>query len=383
MRFTCKTINLREAIAKVERIVSKQTTLPILGNILINTEKGRLLIASTNLEIAVKVYVGAKIEKEGRVTIPARILGGFLNTIKDEVVSGELNDLELKISSDNHKIKIKGIDAKDFPIIPNVEGKSFFSVPADDLIRVISGVLISVAHNDTRQELNGVLIKFKKEKLILASTDSFRLTELNIDIEKGSTTQEYKTYKEKNPTIIVPALALMELQRVVVSGEQIEFTVNQNQLFISTNSTKIISRLINGNYPEYKQVLPKTFEIKVKLNKEEFIRAVKIASLVANSQNGEVQLKNSKDKKHIIIAAQSIDTGDNISKIPAQIEGVDFSVLFNCRYLLEGLGGVLFDSDSVLLKLNQQKSPVILKSLNEEGKEDSSFSYVIMPIIKN
>ncbi|MEA2006761.1 MAG: DNA polymerase III subunit beta [Patescibacteria group bacterium] len=383
MRFTCKTMNLREAIAKVERIVSKQTTLPILGNILISTEKGRLLIASTNLEIAVKVYIGAKIEEEGQVTIPARILGGFLNTIKDEVVSGDLKDLELKISSDNHKIKIKGIDAKDFPIIPDVEGESFFSVLSDVLIRIISGVLVSVAHNDTRQELNGVFVRFDKEKLTLASTDSFRLTELKVDIEKNSITKGYDAYREKKSTIIVPALALMELQRIAVSGEHVEFTIDQNQLFISTNSTKVISRLINGNYPEYKQVLPKTFEINVKLNKEEFIGAIKIASLVANSQNGEVQLKSSKDKKHLIVAAQSIDTGDNISKIPAEIDGVEFSVLFNCRYLLEGLGGVLFDGDFVLLKLNQQKSPVMLKSLNDERTEDTSFSYVIMPIIKS
>jgi DNA polymerase III subunit beta len=382
MKFTCKTINLKEGISKVERIVSKQTTLPILGNILISSEKGRLVLAATNLEIAIKVYIGAKIEKEGSITIPARIIGGFLNTIKDEVVSGELEGAELKITTENHKIKIKGIDAKDFPIIPDVPDEPFFSIQSKKINKAISGVLVSVAHNDTRQELNGVLMKFKNKGITLASTDSFRLTEIDIKGIKVIDETNFETFKEKKNSIIIPALALMEVQRIA-RDEEINVIIEQNQLFISTSETKIVSRLINGNYPEYKQVLPKKFDIELEVEKEKLTNAVKIASLVTNSQNGEVNFKNTKELDALLITAQSMDSGDNLSKIPTKIKGSEFEILFNCRFILEGLASVLFDSEKVLIKLNKQKSPVMFKKIKAKGEIDESFSYIIMPIVKS
>ena len=235
-----------------------------------------------------------------------------------------------------------------------------------------------------RQELNGVLMKFREKKITLASTDSFRLTEINIPLTDVGESEEYNFYKEKNSQIIIPSLALLELQRIIKNGDVVDFTIDQNQLFISSNSTKIISRLINGNYPEYKQVLPKKFEINISINKREFVDAIKIAALVASNQNGEVRLKKSKDKKSLVVSAQSIDTGDNISKIPAQFVGENFEVLFNCRYILEGLNSVLFDQDNVVIKLNQQKSPVVLKNkIEKNSQQEDLFSYVIMPIIKS
>lgn len=379
MKFTCKTLNLRNAISKVERIVSKQTTLPILSNILLTTEKGRLVIAATNLEIAIKVYVGSKIEEKGKITIPARVLGGFLATISDEVVSGELKDTELMINSKNHKMKIKGINAKDFPIIPETPEEGFFTIDAGILSRAISSVLISVAHNDTRRELNGIFLKFNDDSITFASTDSFRLTEVNVNKLKIRSVDKYNKYKEKNNSVIVPFLALSELQRIVDEGD-FSVVIDQNQLFLSTESTKIISRLIDGNYPEYKQVLPEKYDINVEADKKQLIDALKIASLVASNQNGEVQFTSSENSNELVLKTQSIDTGDNISRISAKIVGPGFDVLFNCRYLLEGLNGVLFDEDKVELNLNKQKSPVLLK--NKTNDDELSFSYVIMPIIK-
>ncbi len=382
MKFTCKTVNLREGISKVERIVSKQTTLPILGNILISSEKGRLVLAATNLEIAIKVYIGAKIENEGSITIPARIIGGFLNTIKDEVVSGELEGSELKITTENHKIKIKGIDAKDFPIIPDVPDEAFFSIKSEKLNKAISGVLVSVAHNDTRQELNGVLMKLKDKSITLASTDSFKLTEIDIKGIEVEDEVSFENFREKKSSIIIPALALMEVQRVA-KDEDINMVVEQNQLFISTSEIKIVSRLINGNYPEYKQVIPKKFDIEVEIEKEKLINAVKIASLVTNSQNGEVNFQSTKELDALLITAQSMDSGDNLSKIPAKITGVEFDIFFNCRFILEGLSSVLFDCEKILINLNKQKSPVMFRKIKTKGEIDESFSYTIMPIVKS
>lgn len=382
MKFTCKTNNLKEAITKVERLVSKQITLPILANILLSTENGRLSIAATNLEIAIKTYLGAKIEQEGEITVPARILGGFLNNIKEDIVSGELNGTELEIKSESHRLKIKGLDAKDFPIIPEMPQTIFFKLKAAALKGLIPSLLTSVAHNDTRQELNGVFIKLENEKLIFASTDSFRLSEVIVEIDSATITEEYRKYIEKNPSIIVPALTLAELQRVI-DEEDLNVVIEQNQLFIQNSNFKIISRLINGNYPEYRQVLPQNYDISVKVNRNELIDAVKIASLVANNQNGEVKINNSQDKKHLIVTAQSMDTGDNLSKIAAEIEGPDFEVIFNCRYLSEGLNMSSSEDDGIILKLNQQKSPVLVRNKDKKGKEKENLSYVVMPIIKS
>jgi DNA polymerase-3 subunit beta len=325
--------------------------------------------------------VGAKIEKEGSITVPARVIGGFLSTISDEVVIGNLETSELKLKSENHTMKIKGINAKDFPIIPDLPEHSFFSVNSELFAKAVSGVLISVAHNDTRQELNGVLMNFENEQITLASTDSFRLTEVVVDKIKIEAKDEYDAYKQKMPSIIIPALALSELQRITTEGD-LRVVVDQNQLFISTKSTKIISRLINGNYPEYRQVLPKKYDINVNVDKQQLIDALKIASLVANNQNGEVQFTSGKGGNNLVLKSQSIDTGDNISKVEAKIKGPEFEVLFNCRYLIEGLNSVLFDGVDVQLNLNKQKSPVLLKNTQIDKESQIKFSYVIMPIIK-
>lgn len=382
MKFTCKTLKLKEVINKVERIVSKQITLPVLANVLISTEKGRISISATNLEIAIKTFIGGKVEAEGQITVPARIMGGFLANIKDEVVNAELKGSELVIYTDEHKMKIKGMDAKDFPVIPPMPKNNFFTVKGGGMDKIIPGILISVAHNDTRQELNGVFVKFEKDQLVLASTDSFRLSEAIIPLSDKKTKEEYFNFMDKNPSIIIPALAIGEVLRNSHEGD-FDFSIDQNQLFIKSNEFRIISRLINGNYPEYRQVLPKKYEIELKVDKEQLLNAIRIAALVANSQNSEIKISSSEDNKYLVISSESLDVGDNISKIEAQINGPGFEVIFNYRYISEGLAVFPTENRKIIMKLNQQKSPVLLRSVDLNGNEDKNLSYVVMPIIKS
>lgn len=339
------------------------------------------MIGATNLEIAIKSYVGAKIEQEGEITIPSKILNGFLINIKDEIINCELKGTELMVNSENHKIRIKGMEAKDFPIIPKIPTDYFLEINSNIFNKIIPGLLISTAHNDTRQELNGVLIKFSLNEIIFASTDSFRLSEARIKLSKEIISGDYEVFIRNIPNIIVPSLIFSELQRVINSGN-FKLTINQNQLFIKNETTSLISRLINGNYPEYQQVLPEKYEIKVKVNKEEFLNSLKIASLLASNNNGEVKISKTKDGKNLKIIAEAVDSGENISKIKAEIEGPDFEVIFNCRYLLEGLNIIETETGEVLLKLNPTKSPVMIRGLNIKKEEDNKFSYIIMPIIK-
>ena len=381
MKFNCKTIHLKNALLKTERIISKQITLPVLGNILLSVERGMLVVSSTNLEMAIKIYLGGKIEEEGQITVPARILSGFLSTIEDEVIEGEVEGEDLTVKTKKHQLKIKGMDAKEFPIIPAVSGEYFFKMEAERINLFLSNIMISVARNDTRQELNGVLLRFFEDSLIFASTDSFRLSEVKIKLDKKNITEEYLIFIRSNPSVIIPAMALMELQKVFEKGE-IEFKVDQNQFFIQNKEGKIVSRLINGNYPEYQQILPEKYETVVKVNKNELLSALKIALLVAGSQNGEVNIKSKEDKKGIVLISQSMDSGENVSEIAGEVAGGEFNMLFNCRYFLEGLGGLFSDKKEVLIKINKKNTPVCLKGLDAQNQEKKKLSKVKMPFVK-
>jgi len=381
MKFTCKKDKLKIAISKIEKIVSNQTTLPILGNILIKTDKGQLVLIATNLEIAIKVIISAKIEEEGSVTVPPRILSGFLNNIDDEIVNMELIDNKFYIKSENHSIQIKTLKAKDFPIIPEAPELYYFKIKTENIIKAMNGVNISIAHKDTRQELNGVFVKFTKDKLILASTDSFRLTEIKVPIIKDSINDEYDNYIEKESSIILPSNIISEIQQLSPGGE-VDFFVNENQIFINTGNIQITSQLINGHYPDYKQIIPVDCDIKLEINKTELLNSVKIASLVTNSQNGEVKITKKKEDSFITIIAQSVDLGENISTVNIKEDDSEFEIYFNHRYLLEGLGNNMFNSDKVSVEFKQEKSPVIFKNIYK-GEVVDSFLYMIMPIIKD
>ena len=382
MKFTCKKDKLKNAISKIERIVSKQTSLPVLSNILIKTEKGRLVLMATNLEIAIKVFINAKVEEEGEVTVPPRILSGFLNNIKDDIVNSEVIDDKFYIKSENHNIQIKTLNSKDFPIIPEMSEEYYFQIKAVNLIKAIGGVSVSVAVKDTRQEMNGICVKFEDDKLILASTDSFRLMEINLPILKDSVNDKYKEFLEKTREIIMPGGIIPEIQQFNPENN-ISIYVDENQIFFNDDGMQVTSQLINGRYPDYKQIIPTDCQIKVEFNKDEFLDAVKIASLVTNNQNGEVKISKTKDEEFLTITAQSVDLGENISTVNIENgKESEFEIYFNHRYLIEGINSGLFaNSDKILMKFEKEKSPVLFKAINK-GEEVDSFLYMVMPIIK-
>jgi DNA polymerase-3 subunit beta len=387
MKFNCKKNNLKEAISQVERIVSKQPSLPILSNILIKARKGIILIASTNLEIAIETYIGAKVEKEGEITVPAKMLNGFLSGVKDEIINGEIEGNDLKITTQNHNMKIKGMDANDYPIIPDFPLEYFFELKTEDLVNSLPIVLNSVAHNDTRQELNGVYMEMSEDQIVLASTDSCRLSEAVLKLNKTKNGVDYKTFLENTDSVITPSLAFSELQRVL-TGSDFKAVINQNQLFLKSDSVKIISRLINGNYPDYKQILPEKYSIEVVLNKEDFLSALKIASLVSSDGSGEVILKKDSNKKEskkdeLEVLSQSSEAGENKSVLEVNSKGDDFEVVFNCRFLIDGLNVVKSFNENIVLKLNQQKSPALIRGLDKKNKENPDYSYIVMPIVKD
>ncbi len=377
MKFSCKTEKFKNALLRVDRITSKQTTLPILKNVLLKVEKGLIVLSSTNLELASSIQFSGKTQEDGQVTFPAKILAGFLGSISDEMIEGEIEGNDLLVKTENHQIKIKGMDAGEYPLMPEFPKNVFFKIDSNDFIWKVQGILGSVANNDSRQELNGVVVKLKEEKIILASTDSFRLTEITVPLAKKSIFKDYEIFQTNTKSVIIPAQVFIELQKI--TDEKIDFSIDQGQLFLKTDSIKIVSRLINGSYPDYRQIIPKEYKTKLVIDKNKLAEMVKIASLVTDSQSGEITVKGDIAKKQLIISSQSADKGSNNSVLQVDMTGVDFEIVFNFRYFLEGVTSSIFPGKELIIEINPEKSPVLIK---EQDEKNQNF-YIVMPIVKS
>ncbi len=376
MKLVCTQENFKKAIGSAERVVGKQITLPILENILLEAERGVLKISATNLEIGVILRIGAKIEKEGKITVPAKLIGSFISNLPpSETAAMEAKDSALKIESGGSQAVIKGLGAQDFPIIPEMEGEFLFSVSPESFGSAISKLLFCAASDTTRPELTGVNMTFFEKEMRLAATDSFRLSEVNVPVNKE---KNFDVFLAKSPSAIVPSQTLAEVLRIAGDEEQeIKVAVEESQIFFQAGSARIVSRLINGKYPEYKHIIPIKFATQALVSREELSRAVKIASVFAGSKGGEIKFTVA-DKK-VIVESQSAEAGENKTEISAQVSGPEQKIVFNPRYILDGINSVTTNSLDIFI--NDGASPSVIRMVDEKTiKPIESYTYVVMPI---
>ncbi|MBP9728361.1 MAG: DNA polymerase III subunit beta [Candidatus Moranbacteria bacterium] len=383
MKVTCTQENFARALSYLERVVGKQTTLPILSNFLIETEKGRLKISATNLEIGVIASVGVKIEKEGRITVPAKILSNFIYNLP----SGDILDLEeenqhLKVVSTGYQIRIKGMDGKDFPIIPQYKKEYQCTLPAQDLKNALSRVLFCVSVNEARLELTGACISFSEDMLCIAATDSFRLAEESIVLKDKNT--NWGSFLTENQSLIIPNTVLNELVRVITPESlEVKVALEENQIFFNVDGVEIISRVINGKYPDYHQIIPKEFSLQVVFNKQELQRAVKIAGTLSSYSSGEIALVFDGENKTCTFLSRSQDIGENKTVLSVgYIQGGEtpLTIVFNPRYVLEGINAL--SSEKVLFCANNATTPAALRMIDTEENPDTHSLYIMMPIRK-
>jgi DNA polymerase III subunit beta len=383
MKLICNKEYFKKAILNSERITSKQNTLPILNNILLKGEPGGLKISATNLEIGINTKIGAKTEKEGKITIPAKIISGFLNNLsgENENITLETTGDGLKITSGSARVLIKGLSAEDFPLIPPKKAEFLFTLPIEILKNVLIKILPCVAFNEIRQELTGVNIFFTEGDIFFAATDSFRLAETKFKLKTENINQEiYPTFIKNTQSIIVPANTLVELMRVV-SGESglVVVTVEEGQIFFEINGIKMVSRLINGKYPEYKHIIPESFKTRVVGKKTLLQNAVKMSSIFTAGKTGEIFLEIEEKKKKIVFGAKSVEIGENISEVEAEVRGPAQKVVFNPRYFLDGLSAVSTINAGIFL--NSEASPIAIKEIDEKsGEVMDGYIYIVMPI---
>jgi DNA polymerase III subunit beta len=392
MKALCTSENLKKGILTAEKIIGKNLTLPILSNILLEVEKGGIKISATNLEIGLIARIRAKIEKEGRIAIPGRIIGGILSQLSDgSKITLEEKNSTLKLIYNGNSAAIKGMDAKDFPIIPKPQSKALFEIDAGEFQKKASNVLISAAVSDTRQELTGIYMEFSENKITLAATDSFRLAEATIKLKKEKITEDYKHYITKNKFVIVPARTISEVIRAISSEDMgINVYLAENQIFFETADILFVSRLIDGKYPEYKQVIPREFASNVLIKKEELLRAARLAGVFSDSKSREVRLKIEGEKStpaqnqeegrpgKMIVFAQSIETGEGSWSVDCALNGQgDIEVAFNNRFLLDGLNSL--STEDISISLNDSFGPVMFQEVSG-GKPKMEYFHIVMPI---
>jgi len=382
MKLTCTQENFKKAIFNSERMVSKQNTLPILNNILFETDLGGLKLSATNLEIGVSVQIGAKIENEGKITIPAKLISNFVNNLpRGENVSMEVVDQNLKIQSGTAKAIIKGLSAEDFPLLPKKSTEFILNIPSLKLKNIISKVITCVAINETRQELTGINLIFTEKEILFASTDSFRLVEDKLELGVENISAGYADFISKKSTLIIPATTFIELSRIISSDteQDVQIAIEEGQIFIEIDGTHIVSRLINGKYPEYKHIMPTEFKTRIVGEKSLIQGAIKMSSIFANGKTNEMVLKIDADTEKTLIEARSVETGENSSEIVVDITGPSQEIIFNSKYLLDGVNTITTSKIAILM--NSESSPVAIKEIDEKtGEVLENYTYIVMPI---
>ncbi len=365
--------NLAQGLGIVSRAVSPRSTLPVLANILVKTEEGRLRLSATNLEIGITCWIGAKIEEEGSTTVPARTFSDLVSTLPNAQVDMSLNtqSQNLNVNSGPSNTDIKCIDSQEFPPMPQPELNGGAQFNVKDLKEIIRQVVFSASTDDARPVLTGVLLVIEETKLIMAAADGFRLSVREAELSHPV---------DAPIRAIIPARALMELARIAGDGDDIVEMLlpeGRGQVIFRMKNVELSSQLIEGNFPEYQQIIPGSHNTRTIVSTNAFLKACKQAEIFARegSHIARVNIIPGDDLQpgSIEISAQSEETGSSEVLVDATIEGPAVLIAFNVRFLREALD--VISTPNVALETTAAAAPGLLRPLSEEG-----FLHVIMPM---
>jgi DNA polymerase-3 subunit beta len=373
MKVSCLQENLARGLSVVARAVAPRSTLPVLGNVLVSTEEGRLRLSATNLEMGITCWVGAKIEEEGATTVPARTFVDLVNTLPSERVEMELTvrtqSLHLRCGSFINDIKC--IDAEEFPPFPPADLQAALQLNVEDLREMISQTVLAASTDDARPVLTGVLVEVEDGKLTLAAADGFRL----------SVRSSHLASPEFGPLrAIIPARALSELARILGDGSEavsMALPPNRGQVVFRAKDVELVSQLIEGTFPDYKSIIPANYTTRVVVSTSAFQKACRAAEIFAREAAYSARLQANPggelEPGSLRIFAVAAETGSNEGLVDATVEGEALEIAFNVRFLLDVLG--VIDTPNVALEATTASSPGVIRPV---GRED--FLHVIMPM---
>jgi DNA polymerase III subunit beta len=356
--------NLSKALSNVGRVASSKAGLPILSNILLRTDGNRLLVAATNLEIASTQYVGAKIATPGAITIPARLVTDFVSSLPKGTVELKVQDSHLTISSAGYNSVINGVIADEFPELPTIDETSSvqYSINVADFKQAVSQTIITSSNDSTRPVLTGVFWHSFEGYLYLAATDGYRLSERRLVETKSEV------------AAIIPTSTLQEVLRTVSDDvSEVDMLFDETQVRFRVGESEVTSRLIDGNFPPYRELIPATSETTLTLDTSEFVRVTKIAGLFARDSGGSVTLTADKENQALSIHSIASELGENTSKTSAEVSG-NGQVTLNSRYVSEALSAI--DGDVVEFRFSGKLAPCVLTA----KVKDVNYKHIIMPL---
>lgn len=363
MKIVCTKADLSQAIGLTLNAVSSKSTLPVLGNLLFEVSGKEVQITGTDLEIGLRTKMAAEILKEGSITIPAKKISDLVRECPDqdiEITLGENEDIKIRYGKGRYSIK--GLKAEDFPSLPEAKDGSSLEISEQDLLEMIKKVSFSVSTDETRYVLNGALLMAEGNKVLMVSTDGHRLSKTSKSLEKS----------QEKVNVVLPTKALVEIQRVLVGGEnKVTVHLSNNHLFLEKGPNILVTRLIDGQFPNYEQVIPKNTDKVMTAVTEELAKVVRRVSLMASDKSKSVKFSLSKNK--LTVSSQTPDVGEAEEEMDVEYDGEALAIAFNGAYVSEALK--VLASEKAELKLSSSLSPGLLTAAGGGESE-----YVIMPM---
>lgn len=352
--------NLNRALSNVARVASSRNALPILSNVLIKTIDNRVCIAATNLNIAITHYIGSKVSEPGSITVPARLTQDFVNSLQSGVIDINVEGTKLHIKTEAYNSTINGTPADDYPVMPQIKEGVSWSVSANDLKKALQQVVIAASNDDTRPVLTAVYFHTHKGSLYVVSTDSYRLAERKIMPLK------------EDVSLLIPASAINDLLRIMGdTNQEVVVKHDDQQVLFTIGDVELVTRLIDGTYPDYRKLIPSSYVTKAVLPRSELSNITKVSSLFARESAGSVTLNVSESDKQISIQSIASQLGENVATASAEVNG-DGSITLNSRYIIDSLG--VIGSDSVTISFNGKLEPCLLSG------SDADYQHIIMPL---
>ncbi len=365
MKFTCTQENLAHGLQLVSRIAGKNIALPILHNVLLKAEGGQLQLQTTNLELGMTVVVRAKIETEGQYTVQARLFSDLIAALEDNKVEIEMTPQGLQINADGSSTLLKGVSAEEFPVVPTHQATHTVTVPAQTLRQGLTSVQFAAANDESRPEISGLYMRLDGKQLWMAATDSYRLAERILTTLEGVTA----------PTsAIIPSRTSQELARALPDDETVvRIELSENQVRCSWDDVSLVSRLVEGRYPEYNQIIPQQWATVAVVGREKLIAKIRAASLFCKPGIQDITLEIDPASKAIKFSAANTQVGEHHDQLEAMITGQNQEVVLNYRYVLDGLATL--PNTDVEFRVNNNETPTLFVPTSAEGHV-----YLVMPI---
>lgn len=372
MQFSCNQDTFSKYLNIISRIVNNKPGLPILNNVLFETVKGKVILKVTDLELSINTWIGADVKVDGKITAPAKQLSEFINSIPEEKVDVELDKQSFNISTENNSASFNTMPADDFPAIPFVaeDQKPLVRMNKADFVTAVNRVAFAAARDDIKPVLTGIKIEIDENNISFVGTDGLRLSRQIIKIEKAAETK----------SMLVPVRALEELAHIVSDlgseDDFVEFYLlsERNQVLFRFGEVDLISRLIDGEFPEYKQIIPTGYKTKLEISKSDFLNSLKVINIIARSVLGNKMILDIYKEGKLSLSATQSDLGKNQSNIACKVEGDDIKIAFSAKLLSDVLNHL--DSENVMFECSEPVRPGVFKI-----KGDENFVHLVMPMM--